>query len=103
MDDSDYQLSILNFQRFAQKKLYKIIKVIFFLLFPNFRQSYDVDISINIPGTSNVSTNSLDLKNPFFRYTGQQPQQVPGTSTQSPTDAYWSSLVTGNILSNVYR
>ena len=60
-----------------------------------FRQSYDVDISLNIPGTNNISTNSLDLKNPFFRYTGQQPQQMPGTSTQSPSDAYWNSLVTG--------
>ena len=60
-----------------------------------YRQSYDVDISLNIPGTNSMSTNSLDLKNPFFRYTGQQPQQMPGTSSQSPTDAYWSSLVTG--------
>ena len=62
------------------------------------RQSYDVDISLNIPGTNSVSTNSLDLKNPFFRYTGQAPQAMPGTSTQSPTDAYWSSLVTGRFI-----
>ena len=45
-----------------------------------------------------MSTNSLDLKNPFFRYTGQAPQAMPGTSTQSPTDAYWNSLVTGKLL-----
>lgn len=67
----------------------------------NKRQSYDVDISLNIPGTNSMSTNSLDLKNPFFRYTGQQPQQMPGTSSQSPTDAYWSSLVTGQAYGNV--
>ena len=59
------------------------------------RQSYDVDIDLNIPGTNSVSRNSLDLKNPFFRYTGQAPVTQPGTQTQSPSDAYWNSLMTG--------
>ena len=59
------------------------------------RQSYDVDIELNIPGTTSKSTNTLDLKNPFFRYTGQTPQPPPGTNNTSPTDTYWNNLATG--------
>ncbi|ESO10254.1 hypothetical protein HELRODRAFT_72919 [Helobdella robusta] len=55
----------------------------------NKRQSYDVEISLGVPGTTIKSTNSLDLKNPFFRYTGQPPQPPPGTNNAS-NDAYWS-------------
>ncbi|XP_013407254.1 histone-arginine methyltransferase CARMER isoform X2 [Lingula anatina] len=62
----------------------------------NKRQSYDVEIEINIPGTNNKSVNSLDLKNPFFRYTGHTPQPPPGQSTQSPTEAYWSTMQIAN-------
>ncbi|XP_052775248.1 histone-arginine methyltransferase CARMER-like isoform X2 [Mya arenaria] len=65
------------------------------LLRCNKRQSYDVDIELNIPGTSTVSKNTLDLKNPFFRYSGQTPAIQPGTQTQSPSDAYWNTLMTG--------
>ncbi|XP_060582592.1 histone-arginine methyltransferase CARMER-like isoform X2 [Ruditapes philippinarum] len=65
------------------------------LLRCNKRQSYDVDIELNIPGTTSISKNSLDLKNPFFRYTGQTPAAQPGTQTQSPSDAYWNTLMTG--------
>lgn len=63
----------------------------------HFRQSYDVDIELNIPGTSSVSKNSLDLKNPFFRYTGQTPAAQPGTQTQSPSDSYWNTFMTGKL------
>ena len=45
--------------------------------------------------------NTLDLKNPFFRYTGQPPQPPPGCNETSPTDGYWQSLEqspTGNSL-----
>jgi hypothetical protein len=74
-------------------------------LFFKFRQSYDVDIELNIPGTTSVSKNSLDLKNPFFRYTGQTPAAQPGTQTQSPSDAYWNTLMTGKAkyISNIYQ
>ncbi|XP_067678016.1 histone-arginine methyltransferase CARMER-like isoform X2 [Haliotis asinina] len=61
----------------------------------NTRQSYDVDIELNIPGTSSKSTNTLDLKNPFFRYTGQPPQPPPGCNSASATDVYWNTLATG--------
>lgn len=42
-------------------------------------------------GTGLRSTNVLDLKNPFFRYTGLPQQPPPGTNTQSPTETYWNS------------
>ncbi|CAE1283794.1 CARM1 [Acanthosepion pharaonis] len=61
------------------------------------QQSYDVDIELNIPGTNTKSANSLDLKNPYFRYTGQTPQPPAGGSSQSPSDSYWNSVATGNL------
>ena len=54
------------------------------------RQSYDVEINMAVPGTTMKSTNILDLKNPFFRYTGQQPQPPPGTNHTSPSETYWN-------------
>ncbi|XP_070195769.1 histone-arginine methyltransferase CARMER-like isoform X2 [Littorina saxatilis] len=57
----------------------------------NCRQSYDVEIELDIPGTNAKSTNTLDLKNPFFRYTGAAPQPPPG-NTGSATEQYWNSL-----------
>ena len=54
-----------------------------------FRQSYDVSIELSIPGTQLRSSNMLDLKNPFFRYTGQAVVPPPG-NTSSPSDTYWN-------------
>ncbi|XP_005102517.1 histone-arginine methyltransferase CARMER isoform X2 [Aplysia californica] len=59
----------------------------------NSRQSYDVDIELNIPGTGNKSLNCLDLKNPFFRYTGTAPAAPPGSNQSSATDTYWNNLL----------
>ncbi|KAK3090314.1 hypothetical protein FSP39_010867 [Pinctada imbricata] len=68
----------------------------------NTRQSYDVDIELNIPGTNTKSTNSLDLKNPFFRYTGQTVSiSNTGNNTVSPTDAYWNSIATGQQITDL--
>lgn len=62
------------------------------LLVANKRQSYDVTIRMSIEGTNTTSSNTLDLKNPYFRYTGAPTQPPHGTSTQSPSEAYWSHL-----------
>lgn len=61
-------------------------------LVANKRQSYDVTIDLKIEGTNVSSSNTLDLKNPYFRYTGAMTPAPPGTSTQSPSEAYWSHL-----------
>jgi len=60
------------------------------LLRSNKRQSYDVEMELSVPGTNNRSSSILDLKNPFFRYTGQAPQPPPGTNQTSPSEAYWN-------------
>lgn len=38
------------------------------------------------------SVNTLDLKNPYFRYTGQPVAPPPGMSNCSPSEAYWTQL-----------
>jgi len=58
------------------------------------RQSYDVELDLGLEGTSIRSKNTVDLKNPYFRYTGTAPQPPAGYSNQSPTDVYWS--INGN-------
>lgn len=58
----------------------------------NTKQSYDVTIECMIMGTRTKSTNSLDLKNPYFRYTGVQPPPPPGENCQSPSEAYWNTV-----------
>ena len=42
-----------------------------------------------MPGTNLKSSNLLDLKNPFFRYTGVT-QAPPQSNTASPSDTYWN-------------
>lgn len=59
----------------------------------NVRQSYDVFINLMIDGLPHTSSsNNLDLKNPYFRYTGQPPQPPPGVNTISPSESYWANL-----------
>ncbi|KAK9497610.1 hypothetical protein O3M35_004305 [Rhynocoris fuscipes] len=63
------------------------------ILQANHRQSYDVTIDVSIEGVDHSrSINTLDLKNPYFRYTGQPVVPPPGTSTMSPSEAYWGQL-----------
>lgn len=38
------------------------------------------------------SSNTLDLKNPYFRYTGAAVQPPPGLNNTSPSESYWTSL-----------
>ncbi len=62
------------------------------LMQANMKQSYDVTIECQIVGTSTKAQNSLDLKNPYFRYTGVQPQPPPGENHASPSEAFWSQV-----------
>ena len=64
------------------------------VLTSNKRQSYNVDIELCVesPGRTERAINSLDLKNPYFRYTGQPPQPPPGCNESSPSEQYWQTL-----------
>ncbi|KAL1489172.1 hypothetical protein ABEB36_014110 [Hypothenemus hampei] len=62
------------------------------LLVANKRQSYDVTIELSVEGSTQTSKNTLDLKNPYFRYTGAPVQPPPGVSNVSPSESYWSQL-----------
>lgn len=61
-------------------------------LIANKRQSYDVTIELQLEGTTQRSSNTLDLKNPYFRYTGAPVQPPPGVSNISPSENYWNQL-----------
>ncbi|KAF4528665.1 hypothetical protein B566_EDAN017540 [Ephemera danica] len=62
------------------------------LLVANKRQSYDVTIELCVEGTGIRSANTLDLKNPYFRYTGQAPQVPAGMNQTSPSENIWAQL-----------
>ncbi|XP_077864917.1 histone-arginine methyltransferase CARMER-like, partial [Saccoglossus kowalevskii] len=66
----------------------------------NKRQSYDIEIEAALQGSGTVSTNKLDLKNPFFRYTGTTSAAPPGFNTASPTENYWNQLTGDTTASN---
>ena len=48
---------------------------------------------MHLAGSSETITNVLDLKNPYFRYTGSVPVP-PGNQTTSPSDNYWENVTT---------
>jgi len=62
------------------------------LMVANAKQSYDLTIECKIEGTNTVSTNTLDLKNPYFRYTGVTPAPPPGNTHTSPSEDYWTQV-----------
>ncbi|XP_026569026.1 histone-arginine methyltransferase CARM1 [Pseudonaja textilis] len=56
-----------------------------------FRQSYDISIVAQVDQTGSKSSNLLDLKNPFFRYTGTTPSPPPGSHYTSPSENMWNT------------
>lgn len=70
-----------------------ILSIFILFLSFSFRQSYDVTIELKLEGTNmETSSNTLDLKNPYFRYTGAAAQPPPGLNNTSPSEAYWTNL-----------
>ncbi|CBY24231.1 unnamed protein product [Oikopleura dioica] len=61
------------------------------LMKANKRQSYDIEIEASIDETGCKADNTLDLKNPYFRYNGATPQPTPGSNT-SPSNEMYSGL-----------
>jgi len=62
------------------------------LMVANAKQSYDLTLECRIEGTSTISRNTLDLKNPYFRYTGVAPAPPPGNIHSSPSEDYWAQV-----------
>lgn len=62
------------------------------LLVANKRQSYDVTIELHVEGTTTKSQNTLDLKNPYFRYTGAPVAPPPQVNITSPSENYWNQI-----------
>ncbi|KAM7337951.1 hypothetical protein ACRRTK_004070 [Alexandromys fortis] len=71
------------------------------LLIANKRQSYDISIVAQVDQTGSKSSNLLDLKNPFFRYTGTTPSPPPGSHYTSPSENMWNTGSTYNLSSGV--
>uniref|UniRef100_A0A672Z693 Histone-arginine methyltransferase CARM1 n=1 Tax=Sphaeramia orbicularis TaxID=375764 RepID=A0A672Z693_9TELE len=61
------------------------------MLVANKRQSYDISIVAQVDQTGSKSSNLLDLKNPFFRYTGTTPNPPPGSHYTSPSENMWNT------------
>nr|XP_056704103.1 histone-arginine methyltransferase CARM1 isoform X1 [Euleptes europaea] len=67
------------------------------LLIANKRQSYDISIVAQVDQTGSKSSNLLDLKNPFFRYTGSTPSPPPGSHYTSPSENMWNTGASYNM------
>ncbi|TNN65057.1 Histone-arginine methyltransferase CARM1 [Liparis tanakae] len=61
-----------------------------------YRQSYDISIVAQVDQTGSKSSNLLDLKNPFFRYTGTTPNPPPGSHYTSPSENMWNTSYSMN-------
>ena len=71
---------ILKSNRITDSNFFKMHNLPHLLIFFNFfAQSYDIDIEAMVEATGCKAENTLDLKNPFFHYTGQTPAVPPGT------------------------
>ncbi|XP_031418059.1 histone-arginine methyltransferase CARM1-like isoform X2 [Clupea harengus] len=71
------------------------------VLLANKRQSYDINIVAQVEQTGSKSSNTLDLKNPFFRYTGSNPAPPPGSHYTSPSENMWNTSGNYNMNQNV--
>lgn len=68
----------------------------------NKRQSYDIIIEASVVETGIISRNSYDLKNPFFRYNGQQSTAPPGNhKTISPSNTLHNGTTIHAVDNNV--
>lgn len=57
----------------------------------NEKQSYHINIDLSVEGIAGTrSTNSFDLKNPYFRYS--MPSVSTGYNTSSPSESYWRQM-----------
>lgn len=61
----------------------------------NKKQSYDVSMVITVEGSTQVFSNTLDLKNPYFRYNGQVALPA-GHFHESPTEFYLNQYANQN-------
>ncbi|XP_048473776.1 histone-arginine methyltransferase CARM1 [Rhincodon typus] len=71
------------------------------MLNANKRQSYDISILAQVDQTGSKSSNVLDLKNPFFRYTGTTPSPPPGSHYVSPSETMWNTSGSYNLSSGL--
>ncbi|CAF1093878.1 unnamed protein product [Rotaria sp. Silwood1] len=62
------------------------------ILNANRRQSYDVEMYLEIEGTNISAENTVDLKNPYFRFSNGSAPIPPGQYHDSPTEQYWNEL-----------